>query len=110
MVRVGDWKLVYYHGYHDPQLFNLADDPDELDDRANDPRCRSVREALMRRALEHWDPDLIASRMRVLKREQDLMVQWARNTDPPDHATLGPSPGDGLRFAGVSHAGNIGAD
>ena len=84
MVRVGDWKLVYYHGYHDPQLFNLADDPDERDDRANDPRCRSVREELMRRALEHWDPDRIAERMRVLKREQDLMVQWARNTDPPD--------------------------
>ena len=84
MVRVGNWKLVYYHGYDDPQLFDLVDDPEELEDRANDPRCRSVREELTRRVLEHWDPDRIAGRMRVLKREQDLMVQWARNTDPPD--------------------------
>ena len=37
-----------------------------------------------RRALEHWDPDRIAVRMRVLKREQDLKVQWARNADPGD--------------------------
>ena len=34
--------------------------------------------------LDHWGPVRIAVRMRVLKREQDLMVQWARNTDPDD--------------------------
>jgi hypothetical protein len=28
MVRLGDWKLIYYHGYEQPyQLFNLRDDP-----------------------------------------------------------------------------------
>lgn len=84
MVRVGDWKLVYYHGFDDPQLFNLAEDPDELNDRANDASCSSVREDLTARVLDGWDPDHIAARMRVLKREQDLMVQWARETDPPD--------------------------
>ena len=84
MVRVGDWKLVYYHGYDDPQLFNLRDDPDELEDRANDPVCGSVRDELTGRVLAGWDPDDIADRMRVLKREQDLMVEWARNTNPPD--------------------------
>ena len=84
MVRSGDWKLVYYHGFDDPQLFNLAEDPNELTDRANDPGCSSVRNELMDRVLDRWDPDHIAERMRVLKREQDLMVQWARNVDPPD--------------------------
>ena len=29
MVRSGDWKLNYYHGF-EPQLFNLAEDPHEL--------------------------------------------------------------------------------
>jgi arylsulfatase A-like enzyme len=32
----GTWKLCKYHG-HAPVLFNLADDPDELADRAGDP-------------------------------------------------------------------------
>ena len=28
MVRLDDWKLIYYHGYEQPyQLFNLRDDP-----------------------------------------------------------------------------------
>mgnify|MGYP002008976304 FL=1 len=36
MVRKGDWKLVHYEGYPD-QLFNLADDPEELVDLAADP-------------------------------------------------------------------------
>ena len=40
MVRWEDWKFVYYVG-HDPQLFNLAQDPHELDNLAyegvNDP-------------------------------------------------------------------------
>ena len=34
--------------------------------------------------LEHWGLDRIADRMRVSKREQDLMVQWARNAAPDD--------------------------
>ena len=28
MVRLDDWKLIYYHGYEQPyQLFNLREDP-----------------------------------------------------------------------------------
>lgn len=48
MVRCGDWKLSYYHQfsgapYHRPyQLFNLVQDPDETDDRAQDPSCAAV--------------------------------------------------------------------
>lgn len=84
MARRGDWKLVYYHGFDDPQLFNLADDPDELDDRASDASCRAIRDELTARVLDGWHPDHIAERMRILKREQDLMAQWARQTDPPE--------------------------
>lgn len=31
-VRVGDWKMMYYPGLHKVQLFDLATDPDELND------------------------------------------------------------------------------
>ena len=83
MVRSGDWKLNYYHGF-EPQLFNLADDPQELNDRAQDPSCRGVREEMMDRVLDGWDPDHIRDRMHVLKSEQELMEAWAKNVDPPD--------------------------
>ena len=83
MVRSGDWKLNYYHGF-EPQIFNLAEDPQELNDRAQDPSCKGVRDELMDRVLDGWDPDHIASRMRILKSEQELMEAWAMNVDPPD--------------------------
>ena len=41
MVRKGPWKLVYYVAY-EPQLFNLQDDPEELNDLAGDPTVASV--------------------------------------------------------------------
>ena len=83
MVRSGDWKLNYYHGF-DPQLFNLVEDPAELNDRSSDPSCRNVLDEMMDRVLDGWDPVWVQDRMRALKEEQDLMVQWARNVDPPD--------------------------
>jgi len=35
-VRQGDWKLIYYPGLHKAQLFDLAADPDELNDLSAD--------------------------------------------------------------------------
>ena len=36
MIRYEEWKLNYYHGMR-PQLFNLAEDPHELNDLAEAP-------------------------------------------------------------------------
>ena len=41
LVRKGPWKLVYYVAY-EPQLFNLQDDPEELNNLAGDPAAASV--------------------------------------------------------------------
>ena len=62
-VRLGDWKLIYYHGYEQPyQLFNLKDDPNELDDRASRPDCRRTLERLSGRLMQGWDPAAITAR------------------------------------------------
>ena len=45
MVRLGDWKYHYCHG-SSPQLFNLADDPGEWNNRAGDPECRDIEAKL----------------------------------------------------------------
>lgn len=41
MLRRGDWKLIHYVGY-EPELFNLADDPEELVNRAADADCAAA--------------------------------------------------------------------
>ena len=83
MVRLGPWKLVYYHGL-EPQLFNLTEDPGEMHDRAADPVCRTLRADLTARVLDGWDPDAIAATMAQKRAEDALLTQWASSVQPPD--------------------------
>ncbi len=83
MLRREEWKLIYYHG-QPPQLFNLAADPDELVDRANDPACQPVREELTQRVLAGWDPARIAEKMAALRADQTVLRAWAQHVQPPD--------------------------
>jgi choline-sulfatase len=68
MLRKGDWKLVHYVGYP-PQFFNLKDDPEELNDRAEDPACEQVHRALMDELLRICDPDSVDKAARVRQAE-----------------------------------------
>jgi len=81
MIRSGRWKLAYYHGYR-PQLFDLAADPDELHDLAEDARHAGVRDALLARVLAGWDPEAIDARMRRRVADKQLLGAWARATSP----------------------------
>jgi choline-sulfatase len=83
MIRQEQWKLIYYHGLP-PQLFNLAEDPDEQVDRAADPGCQPIRHALMARLLADWNPELIASRMAALRSDNRILKVWAQQTKPAD--------------------------
>ncbi len=88
MVRQGPWKLNHYHGFDEPQLFNLDDDPDEFRDLAGDPGCADVKGALLERVLEGWRGGAIGPKLqrraggrRVLRRwagavEHDLTDYW----------------------------------
>jgi choline-sulfatase len=81
MLRSGDWKLIYYHGYR-PQLFNLAADPDELRNLGDDPAHAAIRARLLERLLADWSPDAIDARMKQRRRDKDLIGAWARGTKP----------------------------
>jgi choline-sulfatase len=83
MIRSSQWKLVYHHGYR-PQLFDLASDPHELRDLADDSRHRDVRDRLEKRLLADWNPDAIAARMRERRRDKDVIGAWARKITPAD--------------------------
>lgn len=53
MLRKEDWKYIAYPGY-DPQLFNLADDPDEIHDLASErPGVVSRLDAELREILDY---------------------------------------------------------
>ncbi|MEE2657765.1 MAG: sulfatase-like hydrolase/transferase [Candidatus Latescibacterota bacterium] len=83
MVRFGDWKLNYYHG-QPCQLFNLCDDPRELDDRADDPACREIRGELLDRVLDGWDPEAVMAQMAHLREDNKILAAWGRHVRPAD--------------------------
>ena len=77
MIRQGPWKLNHYHGYDAPQLFNVAEDPEEFEDRAEDPACAAVRERLLARAREGWDGDRIEAELKRRADGRAVVRRWA---------------------------------
>jgi len=53
-VRSEEWKLVYYPVARTGMLFNLREDPGELENRYFDEGARSVRHEMMMHLLDHF--------------------------------------------------------
>jgi len=85
MIRSGPWKLIAYHGYPDPQLFNLEADPGEVHDRANDRECAAIRHTLFDRLCQGWNPEKIQHRIDERKDDVSILSQWASATQPAQH-------------------------
>lgn len=83
MIRQGNWKLIYYHGF-EPQLFNLATDPHELNDLSSAPEHADIKTKLLNRLLENWDPDEIERRMLDKQKDKEILGFWARETSPTE--------------------------
>ncbi|MDW4497213.1 sulfatase-like hydrolase/transferase [Sulfitobacter sp. D35] len=81
MVRRGTWKLFLYNG-EPPKLFDLATDPQECRDRADDPECAEIRNALLELLLADWDPEEIRQRMEKRRARKDVLAAWAARMQP----------------------------
>ena len=92
MIRQGPWKLNYYHG-EPPELYNLDDDPGEMQDLGTDAEFEEVRKRLLARLLERWDPDEIDRRHRQRLRDHELLTRWGAVTQPDDPDTWQAPPG-----------------
>ena len=75
-----------------PQLFNLAEDPDEVNDLAEDPAHSSIRDELVERVLDGWDPDEVTRKVALAQQDQRVLAAWARNVDPPDKYRVEQGP------------------
>ena len=52
MIRGDRYKLVYYPGQQYGELYEIASDPDEIENRFHDPVLRDVRETMIRALLD----------------------------------------------------------
>ena len=83
MVKSGPWKYNYYHGYR-PELYNLADDPQEMHDRWDDPTCADVRARLHARLRAGWDPEVVEQHLQRCAERRRLIAAWVRAAKPPE--------------------------
>ncbi len=61
MIRKGDWKYLYFTGDR-PLLFNLKDDPAELQDLAGKPETAAIQKELHAHLTSLVDPDAVTER------------------------------------------------
>lgn len=58
MLRKGRWKLIHYVGFED-ELFDLEADPEEIENKADDPACAAILEMLRQELHKICDPEAI---------------------------------------------------
>lgn len=78
MVRCKQYKLVYYHGHADPHLFNLEEDPDELNDLAGVEAYEELRKQLMAELTKGWDGEELLEQRNAKRPDLDYMKLWGQ--------------------------------
>ena len=63
MIRSGPWKLNYHSEFQTYQLFNIEDDPGELDDLRDDPDLRELADGLLTRIHGRWSAERTLERV-----------------------------------------------
>ncbi|OWT59173.1 sulfatase-like hydrolase/transferase [Candidimonas nitroreducens] len=99
MIRQGTWKLVWYADAPS-QLFDLATDPEELMDLADDAGCAAIRKALTDTLFDICDP--VATDRRAKEDQQALVDQHGGAEAVVARGGFGatPAPGRAAVFAG----------
>ncbi len=82
MVRRGPWKLYKYHDDTPPVLYNLDEDPDELNDLGGEEAAAPIRDELLERLYRDWDPEAVLDESTRLQRDLEVLTAWGRAVRP----------------------------
>ena len=92
MIRSGKWKLWTYHGEPPPALFDLKNDPHELNDLGASPEHAEVRERLLGRVGEVWDGERAAREGQEQLDNHAALAAWGKAVRPEHEDTLPVPP------------------
>lgn len=80
MVRLDDVKFIYTHGHPD-LMYDLANDPLELDNLIGNPKYADMELKLRAEILKGWNPDTIKDSC-ILSQKERLLIQKTTNGVP----------------------------
>jgi len=95
MIRSGKWKLWVHRepdGALPVSLFDLETDPGELRDLAGMPEFDSVKQDLLARLCEDWDPEDVFEASEQKRRDYLLLRKWGQTLKPQLPEALHVSP------------------
>ena len=97
MVKQGSYKLIMTYGY-EPLLFNLQEDPQELNNLAEDPTHAKTLAHLQAIALQNYDPCEYDARIRQSQRERIFLRGLSEESETDPNWAFVAQPGDADRF------------
>lgn len=85
MIRSGKWKLWVYDDREGlpPALFDLENDPDELNNLGHDPAHAKIREELIAKVYSEWEPERVVKQSKQSSNDFGRIANWTRKTNPP---------------------------
>jgi choline-sulfatase len=88
MIRRGRWKLYKYADDTPPALFDLENDPREMQDLHADAAAGGVREDLLRALYDGWDPAYVRRECERQARDMEVLTAWGKRVQPAHEDTL----------------------
>jgi len=79
MVRKGDWKYIHF-SYYPSLLFNLKEDPGELNDLSQDARYQGIRQEMHAALASLIDPEEVTER--AFRRQQNRLAELVKAKSP----------------------------
>lgn len=82
MVRRGDYKLIVHAGYETVQLFNLTEDPGEVNDLGNSSDHQKYIGVMKQELDGLWDGEDALKRLKVAKNDFAIVKAWVKKNNP----------------------------
>jgi choline-sulfatase len=97
MVRMGPWKYIFTHGLA-PLLFNLDNDPDELDNLAGQTAHTQTEQSLHARLVQDWDPPTVHAQILASQQERLFLAEIASQSEAKPNWAYQPFVDESQRF------------
>jgi choline-sulfatase len=81
MIRKGDWKYLYFSFYGNNLLFNLRNDPGELNNLTGRPETAAIEKEMHSLLRSVVDPDEVT--LRAFKKQDEWLARMVADHDAP---------------------------